>query len=345
MYEEFLERCLQKMPDDIDKREGSIVYTLLAPLCYELANIYFEMSNFLELSFLGTSYGDYLDKIGVLYNVERFSEVLNEKTAKIVTTDDILGLTFYVGTYNFVVTENLGDDLYILQASEFSLEYNSIVGELYCALNSQEITEAYIMDNITLAEEAEDDESYRVRILEKITTKPYGGNIADYEEKVLDVSGVSYAKVFTGTDDAPGYVNIVVAGVDKIPVSDDIITNVNELFNGTESTEGVAPIGHIVIAKTTSYVDLDISVAISTAQNFDSVKEAITTRITEYISGLSFESDIVSINKILAQVFLDDDIIDASNLTLNGLNENYILEKTLENYEIARVVNISVEQI
>ena len=35
-YEEILERMLERVPDDMDKREGSLIYDALAPAAIEL---------------------------------------------------------------------------------------------------------------------------------------------------------------------------------------------------------------------------------------------------------------------------------------------------------------------
>lgn len=340
MYEEFLERCLSKISDDIDKREGSVIYTLLAPLCYELANIYFEISNFLDLSFIGTAYDEYLDKIGEVYNVSRNACVSNIKSANIISKNNVIGETFYSGIYNFTVIEALGDNIYLIEASEFSLDYNNIIGDLNCALN--DVDEAFIIENITLATDAEDDEAYRLRILNKIQVKPYGGNISDYEEKILEQTGVSFVKIFTGYDDIPGNVNIVIASSDKNPVLDVLIDEISLLFNGDDDTVGIAPIGHNVIIHTTSFVNLDFEIDIQTNEDFTTVQNTVVSNISEFINDVSFNTELISLNKVLAQVFLDDNVIDATNLKINGLEENFILNKNFDNFEIARINSIIV---
>lgn len=43
-YEEILQRCLDRISNTIDKRQGSIIYDALAPCCVELAQMYIELS-------------------------------------------------------------------------------------------------------------------------------------------------------------------------------------------------------------------------------------------------------------------------------------------------------------
>lgn len=42
-YEEILERMLERVPDDMDKREGSLIYDALAPAAIELQIMYIEL--------------------------------------------------------------------------------------------------------------------------------------------------------------------------------------------------------------------------------------------------------------------------------------------------------------
>ena len=46
-YDYYLEQALSQVSDDIDKREGSIIYDALAPACYQLALFTFDLKNVL----------------------------------------------------------------------------------------------------------------------------------------------------------------------------------------------------------------------------------------------------------------------------------------------------------
>ena len=62
-YEAILQRMLNKIPDTIDKREGSIIYDALAPASAELAQIYLELKNNIDLIFADTAVEEYLDRL------------------------------------------------------------------------------------------------------------------------------------------------------------------------------------------------------------------------------------------------------------------------------------------
>ncbi|GAC41912.1 uncharacterized homolog of phage Mu protein gp47, partial [Paenibacillus popilliae ATCC 14706] len=54
-YEEILERCLERIPDDMDKREGSVIYTALAPAAAELAIMYSLLQSEMDRAFPDTA--------------------------------------------------------------------------------------------------------------------------------------------------------------------------------------------------------------------------------------------------------------------------------------------------
>ena len=45
-YESILQKMLNMVSDDVDKREGSIIYDALAPAAYFLADQFFQLDNF-----------------------------------------------------------------------------------------------------------------------------------------------------------------------------------------------------------------------------------------------------------------------------------------------------------
>ena len=61
-YEIILKRMLDKVPDTIDKREGSVIYDALAPAALELQIMYIELDVILNESFGDTASRKYLIK-------------------------------------------------------------------------------------------------------------------------------------------------------------------------------------------------------------------------------------------------------------------------------------------
>ena len=47
-YEYLIAQALSKVPENLDKREGSIIYDSLAPACYELSEFYMELKKYIK---------------------------------------------------------------------------------------------------------------------------------------------------------------------------------------------------------------------------------------------------------------------------------------------------------
>lgn len=60
-YDSILQDALSRIPDTIDKREGSIIRDAISPACYELAIWYAKLAELLDNSFIKTAYGEWLD--------------------------------------------------------------------------------------------------------------------------------------------------------------------------------------------------------------------------------------------------------------------------------------------
>ena len=54
-YEDILERMLDRVPDDVDKREGSVIYDALAPAAVEMQLMYIELDVILNETFADTA--------------------------------------------------------------------------------------------------------------------------------------------------------------------------------------------------------------------------------------------------------------------------------------------------
>lgn len=343
-YDELLNRCLSKMPSDLDIREGSFIYTAIAPLCYELAQAYFEFENILNLAFLDTSYGDYLDKLVYIVGIERNSAVKCRKLAEIITNDDIIGEKFSCDEYIFTIIENVSQNNYIIEATEYGLEYNSIFGNLYSIMNLTGVSSAKIIENYILATEIEDDEELRERAIERILYKPFGGNIPDYKEKTLLIDGVSEVFVFTANDLGLGNVHLVISGAENTPLSEQICENCSVYFNGTVNLDANAPIGHSVTVSTIDYVYIDISckIKINEGENQELVIINAKKQLENYISSLNFENTTVSRMKMISYLLQLDEIYDIDTFFINGSEENFILSKTYSKFEICRINSTNI---
>lgn len=59
-FEVLMERMMGRIPDTVDKREGSIIYNALAPAAVELSNMYIGLEWVMDQSFADTQGREYL---------------------------------------------------------------------------------------------------------------------------------------------------------------------------------------------------------------------------------------------------------------------------------------------
>ena len=70
-FDNIIQRMLSKVPDSVDKREGSIIYDAIAPCAAEIAQMYIVLKDTIDLSFVDTSVGEYLDKLCNQVGIQR----------------------------------------------------------------------------------------------------------------------------------------------------------------------------------------------------------------------------------------------------------------------------------
>lgn len=70
-FEVILERMLDRVPDTLDKREGSIIYNALAPAAWELSEIYIQLDVNNNLSFADTATDEFLTRIAAEQGINR----------------------------------------------------------------------------------------------------------------------------------------------------------------------------------------------------------------------------------------------------------------------------------
>lgn len=70
-FNNIMQRMLSKVPDSIDKREGSIIYDALAPCAIEISQMYIVLKDNIDLSFVDTAVDEYLDRLCNQVGIER----------------------------------------------------------------------------------------------------------------------------------------------------------------------------------------------------------------------------------------------------------------------------------
>lgn len=195
-YEVILQRMLGRVPDKLDKREGSLIWDTHSPTALELQFLYIELERVIREAYGDTASREYLVKRCAERGVTPYpvtNAVLRGEFAPVGI--DVAGKRFSIGELNYTVTEKVLDGVYNVRCETAGAVGNQYLGAMIPidyidGLETAELTEVLIP-----GEDEEDTEALRGRYFASFDEKAFGGNVRDYIEKTNAVSGVGSTKV------------------------------------------------------------------------------------------------------------------------------------------------------
>lgn len=334
-YEKLMEEKLKSISSDIDKREGSIVYDALAGNSIETMEMYIALEDFYKETFGSTASREYLVERAKERGV--FPKPASAGIYKGIFNIEIpLGSRFSLNEYNYIVIEKLEDEgfKYKLECETIGEGPNGNSGDLIPIEYIEGLTEAKLTEILIPGENEEETEKFRKRYLESFEPQAFGGNIKDYEEKTLAISGVGAVKV-TPVWKGGGTVRLTILDSIFSPASSELIRTVQEKIDPTQdgSGLGLAPIDHRV----TVDVPTKVTINIATKVELNDVEwGTIETEVGEIISNYLLElrktwaeenNLIIRIAQIESRILNVDGVVDISNTKINGKAENLTLNK------------------
>jgi len=337
-YEVILQRMLDAVPQNLDKREASIIYNALAPAAVELQNMYIEFDWILNQSFADTAQREYLIKRCVERGIvpEEATKAILEGTFNI---DVPIGSRFSLDNLNYQTIEKLSNGVFQMECEAPGEVGNQNLGTLIPIDYIDGLTSAELTAVLIPGEDEEGTEVLRQRYFNSFETNPYGGNRQDYIQKTNAIAGVGSTKV-TPIWDGGGTVLITILDSSFNKASSVLIDTVQNILDPAGNPgkgDGVAPIGHVVTVNTVNEVTVNISttVTLDTGYNWSQVEGDVIAAIEAYLLEIRTEwanntLNIVRIAQIDTRVLTIDGIIDISNTKINGQAENL----NLGEYEI-----------
>ena len=335
---------LNRIPDDIDKREGSIIYDALAPAAIELQNMYIELDRILSESFADTASMEYLirraSERGITPNPATKAILKAEIKPSSINID--IGSRFSLNNLNFVAIEKINTTDYKVQCETAGATANGYFGNLIPIDYIQGLEEIKTIELLVPGEDAEDIESLRKRYFDSMELQAFGGNIADYKEKVNGVPGVGGCKVFPAWNGGGTVKLTVINSLYQVPSEDLISTIQTKIDPVGHSGEGygLAPIGHIVTVEgvTSRTINITTNITYLSGWSWEACQSQIIEAVSNYFTSLSktwenSDNLIIRISQLEAKILDCEGVLDISNTTINGsdrnitLNENEVPER------------------
>lgn len=337
-YEVILQRMLDRVSDQMDKREGSIIYDALAPAAVELQLMYIELDVMLNESFGDTATRDFLIKRaaerGLSPKAATYAVLKGE-----FNIDVSVGSRFSCSDLNYVVIEKILTGVFKLRCEIIGVVGNKNFGDLIPIDYIEGLETASLTELLIPGEDEEETEKFRTRYFNSFDSQAFGGNVADYTEKTDALPGVGGCKVYPVWNGG-GTVKLVILDSQFQTPSVDLIAEVQEAIDPVGHNGeglGLAPIGHIVTVVGAENVTINITSTITytAGYDFDSSIGAIRSSINGYFDELrkdweSEESIIVRISQIETRLLGLPEILDIQDTTINASNRNI----SLESYQI-----------
>lgn len=360
-FEDILQRMLDKIPDTLDKRQGSIIYDALAPAAAELAQAYISLDVYADQTYLISAVGENLDNKAYDYGISRHNATPAKRIGlfKNVENQDMeieIGSRWSIpvenGGYNYEVTEQITIGKYVLTCETIGTAGNEYIGTLLPLEDINDLGDAKLDEIYIAGEDAESDDSLRERIIEKLNSTTFGGNIADYKQFVKSIDGIGNCLVIPVWNGAGTVKLLIVTTNYEIP-TDAKINEVQTLVDPTQNAGkgyGKAPIGHIVTVTAPTRYELNIAFTITLDDGYTiaGTQQNIQNAINDYIQQVqknwfTENSVTVYISRVLAAILSVEGVIDAKNLTINTdtADITIIPNDTTNNYPVLGEVNIN----
>lgn len=342
-YDYFLRKMLDAVPDNIDKREGSIIYDALAPAALVMGQQSLDMANVIKETYIKTASGEFLDYRAIEHGTSRYPATQTEAKAKVLNDkkeplDNVqIGDKFAsIGDSPiFYAVTKINADLTVeLTAETAGSSANSYIGQILPVTPNDLLSWAEITEIIAPARDVESDDHLRARLLSSQSWIAYGGNVADYLDMTGKIDEVGAAQIYP-TWNGGGTVKVVILNNDLMPASASLVQKVKNTLDPEDKQAegyGLAPIDHAVTvtAPEKLIVNIDISVKLDDTKVVRYVKDSITKAIEGYFQSLREDwSDInqrlgrgyeqtIYRSKILSQVMLTEGVVNAKLPSLNG---------------------------
>lgn len=340
MFDALLESMLDRVSNDIDKREGSIAYDMLAPVAMELSELYSLLEMMQNEGFADSASYHFLAKRAAERGI--FPRPASHATFRARFNIEIdPGERFSLEQLNYEVIKRLDPEEegvfeYLLQCEAAGREGNEHLGELIPVDYIEGLEFAELMELISPGEDEEEEEDLRLRYFAALKSQAFGGNVEDYIEKTMAIEGVGGVKVYPVWNGG-GTVKLVVIGDNLKKLDTNDLEHVQELIDPSKdgSGLGIAPIGHTVTVDTVTETAIDIEATITyrSGYRFEDSQQEINAAIDSYFYEIakewtdSEEGLIVRISQLETRILNCANVIDIESTKVNGESKNLVLEK------------------
>lgn len=202
-YESTLERMMNRVSDKFDKREGSIIFDTLSPTALEFQFLYLNLERVIK-----EAYGDTASREFLIRRCRERGIVPYAATKAVLKGEfspdniDVSGKRFSIGSLNYTVAEKISDGVYKVECETAGRVGGQYLGSMIPIDYIGGLQTAQLTEVLIPGEDEEDTEALRERFFNSFAAQSFGGNTADYLDKVNAISGVGGVKVIRSRNKA-----------------------------------------------------------------------------------------------------------------------------------------------
>lgn len=375
-YEYILTEALSKVPDNVDKREGSIIRDALSPCCYEAAKHILYLADIIEQTYIETANGLWLDGRVIEGGITRDPATYAKKLGVFKTQLDepcqisigqsfsTVGDTILNYTAVQVYANEDGDVVpgsYVMQCNTVGSVGNSYIGRIVPNDYIEKLVSAEITTLLYPGEEEESDDSLRERFLANLMKTAFGGNIAQYRQWAKEIPGIGGVQVYPVWAGG-GTVKLSIIDTDYNSCSSEFCQTILEKFDPENSGGetglglGIAPIGHKVTVSTPLPRTINVSGKITLLPGYklETLLPQIKLALEEYLLSLrqAWENSddennysvIVYLGRINFAILNVKGVSSAYELKLNETDTDIKLTETSSLQEIPVLGTVSLDE-
>jgi len=380
-FDNILSEMLARVPDELNKRDGSLIKTSLAAAAWTIEGLYLDLAYVQRQAYGTTASTQELDYIVAECGLTRKPAVPTVRYARFNMAPPI-GTVFSVrGVQNspyFELTEETVNDPNETYPDtpylgEVTCQTAGTVGNGYSGALSTinfvaGLTDALLLGIVTVGEDQETDSSLRERYKLAVGAVNFAGNISAYKNFMLSQSGVGAVQVYPVWD-GPGTVLLSCVDASYSPLSAAQIAILQDAVCPPESGGntpsdkgfGMAPIGAVVTVTTATNVVINVTadVVIVTgssrtlaeiqADAQEQVEAYILTQCEGWGTVASWNSVNYTIklyvNRFVAILNSIEGVEVATNVKLNGSASDITLTNTSALQQIPKAGTVTLTQV
>lgn len=350
-----LARMLARVPAQYDKRTGSVIFNNHAPTAEELALVYEAFDYIIDQALPDTAIREFLIRHCASRKIVPFAATAAVVIGRFAPAGFALetGARFNCGEYFYRVTEAITKPENVLEDADpenYAYYYmecetegeapNGTTGRAIPAETINGLKSAEIVEVSIHGENEEETEALRRRYYDSFGAEAFGGNVADYKEKILALNGVGGVKVYSAWNGGSTSRAVIAASGNVVPsitlvetvqgVIDPYVIDPDEKWG---LGYGKAPIGHhvTIVGASAEIINVSTILTIQSGYTFEDVEIEVKAVLDAYYTELNAnwmytKNVIVRIAEINARLLAIERVIDVAGTTLNGMAENIVID-------------------